>query len=246
MNVGSPTKREWSGCLSRTAVFMTLSMGAKTTPTKLRSCGGFIDERAPGAKTLLDVACGTGQHIYHLRLHYNVEGLDLSEAQLQVARKRNPNCTFHLGDMLTFDLGRRFDVVTCLFSSVGYVRSVDGLNHAVANMARHVEPGGLLVVEPWLTPESWLPGTLWSDYVDEPDLKVARISVSEVEGRLAIIKFHILVARDAEVDYFRERHELTLFTEDEYLASLRSAGLDVSFDPEGLIGRGLYVGQTPR
>ena len=223
-----------------------LVYGGKDYAGETEKLRGFIDERAPGAKTLLDVACGTGQHIYHLRLHYNVEGLDLSEAQLQVARKRNPNCTFHLGDMLTFDLGRRFDVVTCLFSSVGYMRSVDGLNRAVANMARHVESGGLLVVEPWLTPESWLPGTLWSDYVDEPDLKVARISVSEVEGRLAIIKFHILVARDAEVDYFRERHELTLFTEDEYLASLRSAGLDVSFDPEGLIGRGLYVGQTPR
>ena len=112
-------------------------------------------------------------------------------------------------------------------------------------MARHVKPGGLLVVEPWLTPESWLPGTLWSDYVDQPNLKVARISVSELNGRLALIDFHILVAHDAEVDYFRERHELTLFTEDEYMASFSNAGLDVTFDPEGLIGRGLYVSLTP-
>ena len=222
-----------------------LVYGGKDYAAETEKLRGFIDERALGAETLLDVACGTGQHLYHLRRYYEVEGLDLSQAQLQVARERNPNCTLHLGDMLTFDLGCRFDVVTCLFSSVGYMRSVDGLNQAVANMARHVEPGGLLVVEPWLTPESWLPGTLWSDYVDEPDLKVARISVSEVEGRLAVINFHILVARVAEVDYFRERHELTLFTEDEYLASFRSAGLDVSFDPEGLIGRGLYVGQKP-
>ena len=81
--------------------------------------------------------------------------------------------------------------------------------------------------------------------MDEPDLKVARISVSEVEGRLAVIQFHILVARVAEVNYFQERHELTLFSEDEYRATFRKAGLDVSFDSEGLIGRGLYVGQTP-
>ena len=222
-----------------------LVYGAKDYAAETEKLRGFIEERAPGVETLLDVACGTGQHLYHLARHYEVEGLDLSEAQLEVALERNPDCTLHLGDMLTFDLGRRFDVVTCLFSSVGYMRSVHELNQAVANMARHVKPGGLLVVEPWLTPESWLPGTLWSDYVDQPNLKVARISVSKLEGRLALINFHILIARDSEVDYFRERHELTLFTEDEYMASFRSAGLDVTFDPEGLIGRGLYVGQTP-
>lgn len=221
-----------------------LVYGGKDYAAETGKLRGLIDGRAPGAETLLDVACGTGQHLCHLRRHYEVEGLELSEAQLQVARERNPDCVLHLGDMLTFDLGRRFDVVTCLFSSIGYMRSVDELNQAVANMARHVEPGGLLVVEPWLTPESWLPGTLWSDYVDEPDLKVARISVSEVEGRLAVIQFHILVARVAEVNYFQERHELTLFSEDEYQATFRNAGLDVNFDSEGLIGRGLYVGQT--
>ncbi|MCY3800266.1 MAG: class I SAM-dependent methyltransferase [Chloroflexi bacterium] len=219
--------------------------GAKDYAAETEKLRGIVHGRSPGAKTVLDVACGTGQHLYHLRRHYDAEGLDLSEAQLQIARKRNPDCTLHLGDMLTFDLTRRFDVVTCLFSSVGYLRSVEALNQAVANMARHVKPGGLLVVEPWLTPESWLPGTLWSDYVDQPNLKVARISVSELNGRLALIDFHILVAHDAEVDYFRERHELTLFTEDEYMASFSNAGLDVTFDPEGLIGRGLYVSLTP-
>ena len=223
-----------------------LVYGAKDYPAETGKLRRVIDQRTPGAKNLLDVACGTGQHLYHLRRYYDVEGLDLSEAQLQIARKRNPDCALHLGDMLTFGLARRFDVVTCLFSSVGYLRSVEALNQAVANMARHVKPGGLLVVEPWLTPESWLPGTLWSDYVDQPNLKVARISVSELKGRLALIDFHILVARGAEVDYFRERHELTLFTQDECMASFQSAGLDVTLDPEGLIGRGLYVGQTPR
>ena len=223
-----------------------LVYGAKDYAAETEKLRGILHGRSPGAKTLLDVACGTGQHLCHLRRYYDAEGLDLSEAQLQVAQKRNPDCALHLGDMLTFDLARRFDVVTCLFSSVGYLRSVEALNQAVANMARHVQPGGLLVVEPWLTPESWLPGTLWSDYVDQPNLKVARISVSELRGRLALIDFHFLIARDAEVDYFRERHELTLFTEEEYMASFRSAGLDVTFDPEGLIGRGLYVGLTPR
>src|SRR6476620_1453307 len=71
--------------------------------------------------TLLDVACGTGAHIAHLKQYYLVEGLDLDPVLLEVARERNPEIVFHQGDMAHFKLGRRFDVVTCLFSSIGYV-----------------------------------------------------------------------------------------------------------------------------
>ena len=61
------------------------------------------------------------------------------------------------GNMLDFDLGRQFDVVTCLFSSIGYVKTVPNMKRAVANMSRHLKPGGVLVLEPWFTPEDWHP-----------------------------------------------------------------------------------------
>ena len=55
-----------------------------------------------------------------------------------------------VADMTSFDLGRRFDVVTCLFSSIGYVGTAERLDQAIATMAAHLEPGGTLIVEPWL------------------------------------------------------------------------------------------------
>ena len=61
---------------------------------------------------LLDVACGTGQHLVCLREHLSVEGLDLDPNVLAIARQRNPGVPFHHGDMVNFDLDRRFDVVT--------------------------------------------------------------------------------------------------------------------------------------
>ena len=54
--------------------------------------------------------------------------------------------------MRSFALGRRFDVVTCLFGSLGYVESYGELATTIGNLRDHVEPGGLIVVEPWLSP----------------------------------------------------------------------------------------------
>jgi len=201
-------------------------------------------QRSPGT-SLLDVACGTGGHIAFLRRDYAVEGLDLDRGLLEIARRKHPDVVFHQGDMLNFDLGRRFDVVVCLFSSIGYVKTPPRLRQAVQTMARHVHPGGLLVIEPWLTPDAFKPGMAHGLFVDQPEIKAARMNVSAVEDGVSIIEFHYLVATATGVDYFTERHELGLFTLAEYEEAMRAAGLEVMLDHEGLMGRGLLIGRQP-
>src|SRR5918998_228728 len=93
----------------------------------------LLQQRNPNAETLLDVACGTGKHLENLRDQYQVEGLDLNPEMLEIARRRCPDVSFHQGDMANFNLGRTFDVVTCLFSAIGYVKTLDNLQRAVAN-----------------------------------------------------------------------------------------------------------------
>jgi hypothetical protein len=46
------------------------------------------------------------------------------------------------------------------------------------------------------------------------------------------------------VSYFTERHEIGLFTDEEYLRAFQSAGLKVSYDAHGLFGRGMYLGKV--
>ena len=102
---------------------------------------------------LLDVACGTGLHAAALLQWYNVEGLDLSENQLTVARRRLPNIQFYHADMTDFELGKRYDVVISLFSAIGELLDIEQVNCAVKTMAKHLKPGGVLIIEPWLRPE---------------------------------------------------------------------------------------------
>jgi len=195
--------------------------------------------------TLLEVACGTGLHASVFREFYLVEGLDLDDEMLAVARQSYPDIPFHQADMVDFGLGKQFDAITCLFSSIGYVKTTARLARAIQTMTNHLLPGGVLVVEPWFAPDQFNVGDVFSLFVDQPDLKVCRMSLGEVEENLSILTFHYMVGTPQSVENFKERHELGLFTQEEYIEAFRKARLEITHDPEGLDGRGLYIGLKP-
>jgi ubiquinone/menaquinone biosynthesis C-methylase UbiE len=205
----------------------------------------ITDHLLSGGDRLLDVACGTGKHLQFLKEKFEVEGLDLSPELLKIARERTPDIPYHHADMMDFDLGREFDVVTCLFSSIGYVKILENLNRAVKCMTNHLLAGGILVVEPWFTPDSWNVGSVHANFIDEPELKIARINTGSIEGRLSYFDFHYLIGTPEGIEYFIERHELGLFEMEEMYEALRGAGLEVTYDEKGLTGRGLYIGRKP-
>jgi SAM-dependent methyltransferase len=192
--------------------------------------------------SLLDVACGTGKHLERLREYFEVEGLDIEPNLLAVAHERLPGVRLHQADMCSFNLGRRFDVVTCLFSAIGYAGRTPKLQQALQAFSRHVVPGGVVIVEPWIRPDQFRPNDVSARFVDEPGLKIARIHTSEIHDGLWVMDFNYLVGTSAGVEYFSERHEMGLFTHDDYEDAFRQADLEVTHDPEGLMGRGLYIG----
>ena len=112
-------------------------------------------------------------------------------------------------------------------------------------MAGHLEPGGVMVVEGWLTPDVWIDGYLDLKQVDLPDLKIAFVSLNRSEGRLNIIDLHHVVGTPSGVEHFIEPLRLSMFTVQQYIDAFQAAGLDVEHDPEGLRGRGLYVATKP-
>ena len=200
-------------------------------------------KRSKGRR-LLDVACGTGRHARELARHYQVEGLDADRKLLAIARRANPLLTFHVGDMLNFRLGGKFDVITCLFSSIGYVRTEPRLRATVKRMAGHLVPGGVLIIEPWFSthprtgPVRIISATECSD-------SVVRMSRLRRRGGLSVIEFHYLIGTPAGIQHASEQHVLGLFAHAAYKRAFREAGLPVIHDRSGLTGRGLYIGTRP-
>lgn len=207
----------------------------------VREIRAKLDAQAPRASNLLDVGCGTGRHLELLRERYEVEGLDINPTMLMVARERCPNVAFHEADMADFSLARRFDAITCLFSSIAYVRTEERMRSAIACMRRHLNPGGVLVVEPWFTPEAYWTGTITANHVDQGDLKIAWMYTSEREGPVSVLDIHYLVGRPTGVETFHERQELGLFSEQQHLDAFSDAGLEARHESDGPFGRGLYV-----
>lgn len=196
-------------------------------------------------KTLLDVACGTGFHAGLLSKHYQVEGLDLDRQMLKVARQKHPKIRFHQGDMTDFDLGRAFDGIVCLFSSIGYVKTIPRLRKTIKNMSQHLLPGGVLLVEPWFSSKQWHPGRSFIIQVNKPDLKIVRMSFGGQRGKISILEFQYLIGTSKGIEHSVEIHEMGLFTHREYMDAFKAAKLNVTHDPEGLDGRGLYIATKP-
>ena len=188
----------------------------------------LIQDRRPGAESLLDVACGTGRHLELLRSSSpDLTGVDIEPRLLDIARTRLPDVPLHEADMRELDLGRRFDTVTCLFSSVGYLADVEELAGAIGRMSRHLEPGGVLVVDGWVKPEAWRPGVNVDALAGTAeDVAVARLTRSWREDDRSHLDMRYAVATSAGFEQLAEHHVLRLFSDAQYRDAFRAAGLE--------------------
>jgi SAM-dependent methyltransferase len=205
----------------------------------------MIRGRKPDARTLLDVGCGTGNHLVHLAAGFDVEGVEASAAMAAAARRKLPLAPIHEVDMRSFALGRRFDAVVSLFSAIGYMLTTDDLTAAVRAMADHVEPGGVLVIEPWFGRDRWdelEEGNVGINVVQPEDDVLVRMVRSTSQGRVSHMEMHYLYGTSTGIRHIVEHHDLGLFGAEEYEAAFEVANVAVERQEPGFSGRGLYVG----
>lgn len=196
-------------------------------------------------KELLDVACGTGKHLEYLKDKFSCMGVDISQEMLDGARERlGKSIPLKKADMTKLNLGKKLDIIICLFSAIGYVKTYSNLRKTIQGFAKHLKRGGVVIIEPWLTKSAYKVGLPWMDTYEGEDIKIARLNVSKAKGDISVLDFHYLVVeKDKDVQHFTDRHELGMFGQKETLQIMEKVGFKAKFSKDGFtLGRGLYIG----
>lgn len=215
----------------------------KDYPKEARDIADLLRRINPACHTVLDVACGTGEHARLLAANHGLEvdGIDLDPAFVRIARAKHPAGRFYQGDMVNFRLDRRYDAVLCLFSSIGYLMTLDAVRRALGCFRQHLAPHGVVIVEPWLEPGVLEPGRTETRTAEAGDLRVERVSRVEVEGRVSRLHFDYEIHQPSGVRHATEVHQLGLFTTAEMLETFRAADFVAEHQTPGPTGRGLFI-----
>jgi ubiquinone/menaquinone biosynthesis C-methylase UbiE len=197
-----------------------------------------------GGNALLDVACGTGLHLKHLKDDFVCTGVDVSKSMLKIARKNVKGVTFKEADMKNMRLKKQFDVITCMLSSIGYVKTPVSLEKTIQNFSKHLNKGGLVLIEPSYAKSFYVSGEPRITTYDGKDVKIARVNYTKVRQATALLNMHILISeRGKDAKYFLDKHELGLFGVNSTLKIMTAAGLKSKYLKTGLMNeRGLFVG----
>ncbi len=192
--------------------------------------GGSSDQR----RRVLELGAGGGHTLVHLADDYDCTAVDLSEPMLANCRELVPQADTLVGDMRSVRLGKTFDAVF-IHDAVDYMVSEAEVKQAMKTAAAHLEPGGLCVIAPTYTRETFVDGDVADDgtttdsqeltyfsYVHDPDPK------DDTFEMILLYLIRDMKARTVEV--IEDRHTCGLFSDQQWLGWMGDAGFNARHD----------------
>ena len=196
--------------------------------------GDLIEHYRPNAKTLLEIACGSGGLLGRFSESYDVTGLDRSRSMLAIAKKRLPHIRLLRQNMTNFRINRRFDAIVCAFDSINHLHRFADWNKTFRCVAGHLNAGGLFIFDVNTAGklQRLADGPPWIKQF-ERDLVIIKVK----RGRRANFAWQVKVFEHRARDNYKlvcETIEETAFPMQRILTSTRKYFRDVKvFDPEG-------------
>src|SRR5690554_3748152 len=106
---------------------------------------------------VLELGSGGGNNASHLKREFSLTLVEPSERMREVSSALNPECVHLPGDMRTVRVGRVFDAVF-VHDAIMYMTTEADLRAALETVATHLRPGGVALVAPDCTRETFEPG----------------------------------------------------------------------------------------
>ncbi len=113
--------------------------------------------RSP-VREVLELGSGGGNNASHMKRAFALTLVEPAEKMRGLSRALNPECAHVADDMRTVRLGRTFDAVF-VHDAVMYMTTEDDLRAALATVAAHLAPGGVALVAPDTTTETFAEAT---------------------------------------------------------------------------------------
>lgn len=107
----------------------------------------LLKESAPQAKSVLELACGTGTMLKGISSDYSVAGVDLSSEMVEIAKKKLPSSDIQVGDMTSYDFGKIFDAILCVYDSINHLTNWEQWRLLFANANKHLAEDGVFIFD---------------------------------------------------------------------------------------------------
>jgi SAM-dependent methyltransferase len=114
---------------------------------KIAFLQSLVLTHSPNAKSILELACGTGTILEGLSKNYKVSGLDLSTEMVKIAQQKLPNADIREVDMTAFSFGKTFDVVLCVFDSINHLSNWNAWQNVFDKAYEHLNEDGLFIFD---------------------------------------------------------------------------------------------------
>jgi len=186
-------------------------------------------------RSVLELGSGGGNNASHLKAHFAMTLVDVSEPMLGMSRRINPECAHVCGDMRSVALGAAFDAVF-VHDAVGYLTTEAELDAVAATARAHCRTGGAVLFVPDFVAETFRAGTEHGGH-DGPERSIRYLEWRwdpDPDDGVYRADMAYLMREGAEVSVAHDRHELGLFPRQVWIDVLERAGFEARYLTEDL------------
>lgn len=180
-------------------------------------------------KSILDVACGTGNVSEVLADRgYDVTGIDLSVDMINVAKSKQPvRVDYYAQGIAQLNLHKRFDAAVSLFDSLNYVTDASELALGMRKVYEHLEDNGLFIFD--VNTIYALENHFFDRGCLSEDVYPRYLWTSEYDHSTAICTVNMIfeAMADGELVRFKEVHRQRGYSLEELSSMMIDAGFDL-------------------
>ncbi len=182
-------------------------------------------------RNLLHLGCGSGCIDFHLKRHFDITGVDLSEKMLESAGKKNPECLYIQGDMRDVRIDDSFDAII-IPESINYMRTRNDINRVFTNAKKLLKKEGILLVTVGYDPLCFPQNRTTVEQINSKGVELTFIENNYTPDRAenyfeAVFVF--LIRKGGILQIVTDVHTLGLFEREVWAEEMKKTGFETRF-----------------